>query len=276
MEDNNKIAISTKPEYNPFLVYEFISKGEPKTVQLFDYIKNPLDKTMAKTLIRLYQNIPLFASYIFNEIIDRLTDDGKEKLTKTLKRDYPRVMESLNGCSKDAMKRYAEDESKYNCNTIVGELNLFEKFLSEFNQYMEGHPELEKEIWYKEKKTLERFKKFYQTYLKWAYKIESIVSVEDEKKYVEEIADKATFLYRLKKGDQFSFVDNPSFHEFTFVESKDIPLENGSVDMVCYYKNMYNETQVFYESNIYRPVIKTQNIFDKLEEDGRGSSEVSK
>lgn len=239
--------------------FQFVKCEQSNKIQLFDCIKNPLDKTMVKTLIRLYQDIPVFASYILNEILDRLEDDGRIKMT--LKKDWPKLISLLQGYSKQAIQRYAEDEEKYNCNTVVGEINIFEKMLYEFNNYLSKNPELEKEIWYKDNEIFKRFEKFHKNFIKWAFKIESIANIENENSYMKEVADKATFLYRLQKGDQFSFVDNPSFHEFTFIETKELEGKEEA-DVVCYYRNIYNETQVFYESNIYRPVIITKNIFE--------------
>lgn len=238
-----------------------MEQGQPVTVNLMDFVRNPLDRSTVATLIRLYDIIPEMEITILNELKDRL-DNGNLYVQK-IKKDYPRIIEFLTPASRKNAMRYNDDEAKHNCKTVVGELSIQQKIFDDLIRDLNSlsPPENAKpftKVMAKHKRTawLKRFISMLAIY-------EGISDIESLEDFKREVMDRAIPMGQLEVGDQFMFANvehemDAGGQMFTYVGmfEEDIPGNNKNKNVVTHYRKVSDSMAIIYiEQNPFRPVI---------------------
>ena len=66
-----------------------VLESQPTTASAFDYLKDPLYRNDLKSLLRMYDILPLMGKLILQEIEDRLSNAGL--IIQSLKKDLPKI-----------------------------------------------------------------------------------------------------------------------------------------------------------------------------------------
>lgn len=256
-----------------------IERGAPTTVNLFDYVRDPLERSTVASLMRIYDIIPDLAQMILNEMCDRLEKGGMFK--QQLKRDYSRITTFLTPASRKNLKRYRDDETLHHCNTVLGEIDLQNRMLDDLskdidrivgsNYLTEIKNDATKE-WCiqmtrgKLKAWLKRFVSMLAVY-------EGISDVESLIDFKREIMDRAILMGQLETGQQFMFATvkngmDMGGQAFTYLGlyEEDIPGETDpkKKNVVCHYRKISDSIAIVYvENDCYRPVIPLPQTTNK-------------
>lgn len=246
-----------------------VLENAPTTAGAFDYLKDPLERSNVKALLRLYDLIPLLASTILNEMADRLDDKGL--IIQTLKRDYPRISDWLQECSRNVLKRYKEDEEQYDCPTVVGEYHLQMKMIDDLSRKVLPYISKDtRKTWKNNPKFYDlmsrgRIQKFVKKYIAVLALVEDITNTEDMITYKKEVIDRCIPMGQLEVGQTFMFpyaehAMDDGGQEFTYagLAEEDIPDDPGNKNIVCLYRKISDSILITYkEQNALRAVIPT-------------------
>lgn len=244
---------------------QLVTSG-PQTVNLMDYVRDPLERSTVATLMRLYDIIPEMEITLLNEIKDRLENGGM--FVQKMKEDYPRIIKFLTPSSRQNIKRYNDDEAKHHCKTVCGELDIqrriFDDLIRDLNRL--SPPENAKpftKVMAKHKRTawLKRFISMLAIY-------EGISDIESLEDFKREIMDRAIPMGQLEVGDQFIFANvehgmDAGGQMFTYVGMFEEEVI-GNSNIVTHYRKISDSMAIVYiEQNPFRPVIKLPKTCNK-------------
>lgn len=241
------------------LLFQVLST-QPTSVSVFDYLKNPLERSSVKALLRMYDLIPLLASTILDEMADRLSNSNL--LVQSMKKDYARISRWLQESSRNALERYKEDEEQHACATIVGEYHLQMRILDDLARKVLPYiSEDTRKIWednpeFYDLMSKGRIKKFVKKYISILTLLEDLQSTNDLITYKKNVIDKCVPIGKLEVGQTFMFprpeheMDNDG-QEFTYVGL----IEEGD-NILCLYRKLNDSIYITYrEENVLRAVI---------------------
>lgn len=267
-----------KPEEGEPLIR--VERGAPQTVNLFDYVRNPLERSTVQALKRIYDIIPDFAQMILNEMCDRLENGGMFK--RELKRDYSRITAFLSPGSRENLKRYKDDETIHNCKTVLGEIDIQLRMLDDLSRDIDRIVNSEYVDLCKKDKSKEWCQNMTKGKLKaWMRRFVSLVSVYEGISSVEslldfkvQIMDRAILMGQLQANQQFMFATVKNGMDtggqiFTYLGlfEEDIPGEEDpkKKNVVCHYRKVSDSLFVVYvEEDCYRPVIPLPQTTNKV------------
>lgn len=260
-----------------------IERGAPQTVNLFDYVRDPLERSTVAALMRIYDIIPDLAQMVLNEMCDRLENEGMFR--QNLKRDYGRIVSFLSPASRQNLKRYKDDETKHNCKTVLGEIDLQNRMLDDLSKDINrivgsNYVMLEKEEhkhpnseWCKHM-TRGKLKAWLRRFVSMLAIFEGVSDVESLLDFKREIMDRAILMGQLEVNQQFIFATVKNGMDmggqvFTYLGlfEQDIPGETDprKKNVVCHYRKLSDSAFVVYiEDDCYRPVIPMPKTTNKV------------
>lgn len=197
------------------------------TVNLFDHIKEPYDQATVEGALHILKLLPVIGDSICNIIIEKLDNQGLFK--GALKHDLNFIANKIKAVTTPKYKEWDKDVSDEGGRAINFAFDLSDKIAGELVKY-----------------------------------VERIVLMQEPERYntdsLDLVANKAQFLFKLNPGDQFIFVDEQEYAEYTYEE-----LKQEDNEWICYYVKINTRigenTIRFREPNIYRPILNTSIIF---------------
>ena len=238
-----------------------LAQGAPQTVNLMDYVRDPLERNTVATLIRLFDIIPEMELTLLNEIKDRLENGGF--YVQKMKKDYPKIVDFLTPSSRQNAKRYNDDQAKYNCKTVLGELDIQNRIFDDLSRDIntlcppsDAKPFTKAMAKAKRKAWLLRFVSMLVIY-------EGISSVQSLEDFKREIMDRCKPIGQLEVGDQFMFANvehqmDMGGQMFTYVGLAEEPIAEDpkNTNVVAHYRKISDSMAIVYiERNPFRPVI---------------------
>lgn len=244
-------------------------EAAPTSLGAFDYLKDPLERNNMKALLRIYDLIPVLASTVLNEMVDRLQDGVKNVYSGTIKKDYPRIISMLQESSRQTFNRYKEDETEHDCATVVGEWHLQLKMLDDLSRKVLPHISKDtRKLWkgnpdFYDLMSKGRIKAFVKKYISLLSLMEAITDTEDLISYKKEVIDRCIPMGQLEVGAEFMF-PNPEHamddggQMFTYLglAEEDIPDRPNDKNVVAHYRKLNDSIYITYiEQNPLRAVI---------------------
>lgn len=248
-----------------------IEQGAPKTVNMFDYVRNPLERNTVAALMRIYDIIPDLAQMVLNEMCDRL--ESSDMFKRELKKDYSRITAFLTPGSRKNLKRYKDDETLHHCKTVLGEIDLQNKMLDDLSKdinrivgsnYLDEIKNEATKEWCTQM-TRGKLKAWLKRFISMLSVFEGISDVESLIDFKREIMDRAILMGQLEAGQQFIFATvkngmDMGGQTFTYLGlfEEDIPGETDpkKKNVVCHYRKISDSMAIVYiENDCYRPVI---------------------
>lgn len=240
-----------------------LTHDSPTTVNLMDYVRDPLERSTVSTLMRLYDIIPEMEITIMEELKDRLVKG--DLFIKKIKQDYPRIIDFLTPSSRQNAKRYTDDEAKHNCSTVLGELDIQQKIFddlardintlcppSKSKSFVKAMAKGKRKAW------LKRFISMLSIY-------EGVSTVETLEDFKREVMDRCKPIGQLEVGEQFMFANVEHAMDgrgqmFTYVGLIEEPIPGESdpkkTNVVAHYRKISDSMAIIYvEQNPFRPVI---------------------
>lgn len=253
------------------LLFQVLDKA-PTTVEVFDYLKSPLERSSVQALLRMYDLIPILAHNILNEMMDRLDNAGL--IVQTLKKDWPKISNLLQENSRRVLKRYKEDETQHNCATVVGEYHLQMRIIDDLSRKVLPYISKDtRKLWqdkpgFYDVMSRGRIQKFVKKYMALLALYENLMSTENLITYKKEVIDRCIPMGQLEVGQTFIFpyaehAMDDGGQEFTYagLAEEDVPGDSKSKNIVCLYRKINDSIFITYkEQNALRAVIPTVQI----------------
>ena len=250
------------------LLYKVLEKS-PTSMGAFDYLKDPLERNSMKALLRMYDLIPLLAQTILDQMVDRISEPQQGLLKGSLKKDYPKITNLLSNDSRNAIKRYKEDELEHGCATNVGEYHLQMKMLDELSrkvlpyiskdtrQVWSSHPE------FYDLMSKGRIVKYVKKFVSLLSLIEDIINTEDLITYKKAVIDRCIPMGQLEAGEEFMFPyaehamdDGGQIFTYLGLAEENIPEDPKNKNIVCHYRKLNDSILITYvEQNALRAVL---------------------
>ena len=248
------------------LLYKALAAA-PTSMGAFDYLKDPLERNNMRALLRMYDLIPLLASTILDEMVDRIQDKQQNLFKGCIKHDYNRISTMLDNASRNAIKRYKEDE-KEGCATVIGEYHLQMQMLDDLSRKVLPYISKDtRQTWASKQEFYDlmskgRIRAFVKRYISLLSLMESLMDTEDLISYKKAVIDRCIPIGQLEAGQQFLFPISEHVHDdvgqvFTYLGLAEEPVKDSKYkNIVAHYRKLNDSIAITYvEQNALRAVI---------------------
>lgn len=210
-------------------------------VNMFDHIKDPSLEVNVQACLHALKVLPYVADNIVETLISCL--DNEKLFRGSVKHSLNRVRNLINAAVDEAAKQSLKmnQEEGRDGDYRIFECDISDKLSSDILQYLA--------------------------------RIVDVATIGNN--YLDKVAKRAIFMYQLEPADQFIFLDDAAYLEYTYLGLDEIPSKDSGNELVARYcKRNYvgiggQVVPQFTELNIYRAVMKTTMINEINKKDGK-------
>lgn len=210
-------------------------------VNMFDHIKDPSKEVTVQACLHALKVLPYVADNIVEILVSCL--DNEKLFRGSVKHSLNRVRNLINNAVDEASKQSEKmnKEEGRDGDYRIFECDISDKLSSDIIQYLA--------------------------------RIVDVATVEGN--FLDKIATRAIFMFQLEPGDQFIFLDEGAYLEYTYLGLDEIPSNETGKELVARYcKRNYvglggQPVPQFTELNIYRAVMRTTMINEINKENGK-------